>query len=208
MVDLTTLEGKDSPEKVRALCLKADHALRGTVIDPPAAAGGRDLRLSRTLVRGRRRKTLTGSDVQGRLGRHGIPQRPVSRSTCGSADVRKAAVEAGADEIDMVISRGAFLAGRYEPRSPRRFARSRQACGDAHLKIILETGELETYDNVRRASDLAIEAAASTGPLRPTARSSSRPRRARSAPPRRCPSRSPCSRRSAITTSPPASASA
>jgi deoxyribose-phosphate aldolase len=72
------------------------------------------------------------------------------------------AVAAGADEIDMVINRGAFLAGRYETVAEEIRA-IRAACGDAHLKIILETGELGTYDAVRRASDLAIGAAMSAG---------------------------------------------
>src|SRR4029450_12171165 len=70
------------------------------------------------------------------------------------ADVR-AAVDAGADEIDMVIDRGAFLAGRYVDVHDEIVA-TKAACGDAHLKVILETGELATYDNVRRASGLAM----------------------------------------------------
>ena len=78
-------------------------------------------------------------------------------------DVKKA-VSAGADEIDMVINRGAFLAGDYK-KVKDEIARVKRACGKAHLKIILETGELETYDHVRFASDLAIEAAAETGEL-------------------------------------------
>jgi deoxyribose-phosphate aldolase len=74
------------------------------------------------------------------------------------------AVKFGADEIDMVINRGAFLSGSYEEVADE-IARVRIVCGDAHLKIILETGELETLENVRAASDLAIRAAASTGPI-------------------------------------------
>jgi deoxyribose-phosphate aldolase len=88
------------------------------------------------------------------------------------ADVR-AAVAAGADEIDMVIDRGAFLAGRYLDVYDEIVA-TREACGDAHLKVILETGELATYDNVRRASWLAMLAGAdfvktSTGKVTPAA---------------------------------------
>jgi deoxyribose-phosphate aldolase len=88
------------------------------------------------------------------------------------ADVR-AAVDAGADEVDMVIDRGAFLSGRYA-RVYDEIARVREACGEAHLKVILETGELGTYDNVRRASLLAIAAGAdfvktSTGKVQPAA---------------------------------------
>ena len=88
------------------------------------------------------------------------------------AETRQA-VEAGADEIDMVIDRGAFLAGRYGPVAEEIIA-VRQACGDAHLKVILETGELKTLDNVRRASWLALLAGAdfiktSTGKISPAA---------------------------------------
>jgi len=78
-------------------------------------------------------------------------------------DVRRA-VEAGAHEIDMVINRGAFLAGRYDVVADE-ITQTRQACAGADLKIILETGELETYDNIRRASDLAIRAAEDAGPI-------------------------------------------
>jgi deoxyribose-phosphate aldolase len=88
------------------------------------------------------------------------------------ADTRDA-VEAGADEIDMVIDRGAFLAGRYL-QVFEEIAAVREACGDAHLKVIFETGELQTYDNVRRASWLAMLAGAhfiktSTGKVQPAA---------------------------------------
>jgi deoxyribose-phosphate aldolase len=85
----------------------------------------------------------------------------------------RAAIELGADEIDMVIDRGAFLAGRYA-KVYDEIVRVREACGDAHLKVILETGELGTYDNVRRASLLAMAAGAdfiktSTGKIQPAA---------------------------------------
>jgi len=88
------------------------------------------------------------------------------------ADVRQA-VELGADEIDMVIDRGAFLSGRYA-KVVDEIVRVKEACGDAHLKVILETGELATYDNVRRASLLAIASGAdfiktSTGKVVPAA---------------------------------------
>jgi deoxyribose-phosphate aldolase len=78
-------------------------------------------------------------------------------------DVKKA-VKAGADEIDMVINRGAFLSGCFEEVADE-ITQVRQVCGNAHLKIILETGELETLENVRFASDLAIQAAANAGPI-------------------------------------------
>ena len=101
------------------------------------------------------------------------------------AEVR-AAVAAGADEVDMVIDRGAFLSGDYLTVFEE-IVEVKEAAGDQHLKVILETGELETYDNVRRASVLAMAAGAdfiktSTGKV---------------SPPRRCRSRSSCSRRSA-----------
>ena len=88
------------------------------------------------------------------------------------ADARRA-VELGADEVDMVIDRGAFLSGRYAKVFDE-IVKVKEACGDAHLKVILETGELETYDNVRRASVLAMAAGAdfiktSTGKVQPAA---------------------------------------
>ena len=86
------------------------------------------------------------------------------------------AVELGADEIDMVIDRGAFLSGRYA-KVYDEIVQVKEACGEAHLKVILETGELGTYDNVRRASLLAIAGRRAT---------SSRPRPGRSARRRRC----------------------
>ena len=159
MVDLTTLEGKDSPEKVRALCRKAIQPYDG-VLDPPLPAVAAVCVYPAFVSVAR--KALSGSTVKVASVATGFPsgQYPL--------DVRlrdvEEAVDAGADEIDMVINRGAFLAGRFgEVRDE--IVQIKQACGAAHLKIILETGELETYDNVRRASDLAIEAAASTGEL-------------------------------------------
>jgi deoxyribose-phosphate aldolase len=153
MVDLTTLEGKDSPEKVRALCRKA---MRISEVDfdpplPPVAA----VCVYPTLVR-IARETLAGSGVKVASVATGFPsgQFPLDVRL---ADVRYAVAE-GADEIDMVISRGLFLAGRYgEVMEEIRAIKA--ACGPAHLKIILETGELETLDAVRFASDMAIEAA-------------------------------------------------
>ena len=113
------------------------------------------------------------------------------------ADVREA-VALGADEIDMVIDRGAFLSGRYA-KVYDEIVRVKEACGDAHLKVILETGELGTYDNVRRASLLAMAAGAdfiktSTGKVSPR-RDAARDARA-------------CSRRSATSTTRPAASSA
>jgi deoxyribose-phosphate aldolase len=155
MVDLTTLEGKDSPEKARSLCGKA------MVPDPE----------DRTLPRvaavcvypnlvGVCVEALRGSGVKVASVATGFPsgQYPLEVRL---DDVRRA-VEAGADEIDMVINRGAFLAGRYEEVADE-IRQTKVACGRAHLKVILETGELETLDNVRRASDLAIRAMSEVG---------------------------------------------
>jgi deoxyribose-phosphate aldolase len=165
MTDLTTLEGKDSPEKVRSLCRKA--------IDPAPA-------LSRALEAAGRapipsvaaicvypnlvataREALAGSRVKIASVATGFPsgQFPLDLRL---DDVRRAVGE-GAHEIDMVISRGAFLAGRYAEVADE-IARVKEACGHAHLKVILETGELETLDAVRFASDLAICAAFAAGP--------------------------------------------
>ena len=149
MVDLTTLEGADTPGKVRALCAKA---LRPDPADPTCPRGGRDLRLP---VDGRRSppRRCAGSGVHLASVATAFPsgQAPLDVKL---ADTR-AAVAAGADEIDMVINRGAFLAGRYLEVFEEIVA-VKEACGGAHLKVILETGELATYDNVRRASWLAM----------------------------------------------------
>jgi deoxyribose-phosphate aldolase len=163
MVDLTTLEGKDSPEKVRALCRKAvmpgvDH--EGKALLPVAAVC-----VYPNLV-AVAREALGDSGVKVASVATGFPsgQYPLAVRI---EDTRRA-IRDGADEIDMVISRGAFLAGKYDVvfEEIREFKAvcnaSSSIGGDApahvHLKVILETGELETYDNVRRASDLAIEA--------------------------------------------------
>ncbi len=158
MIDLTTLEGKDSPEKVRGLCRKAIRPYEGTLpagAEPlPSVAA---VCVYPALVE-LARAYLAGTGVKVASVATGFPsgQYPLDIRL---ADVRQA-VEAGADEIDMVINRGAFLAGRFGEVAEEIRA-VLEACGTAHLKIILETGELETYDNVRRASDLAIEAAMS-----------------------------------------------
>jgi deoxyribose-phosphate aldolase len=156
MLDLTTLEGKDSPEKVRSLCRKAVQPYDGSAGEiaggvPSVAA----VCVYPALVP-IARKALVGTGVKVASVATGFPsgQFPLEVRL---EDVRQA-VDAGADEIDMVINRGAFLAGRYEEVADE-IRQVKHACGPAHLKIILETGELETYDNIRRASDLAIEAA-------------------------------------------------
>jgi deoxyribose-phosphate aldolase len=166
MVDLTTLEGADTPGKVRALCAKA---VRPDVADPsvPSVAA---VCVYPDLVQVARH-ALPGSGVAVASVATSFP------SGRASLDVKLAdtryAVTAGADEIDMVIDRGAFLAGRYG-QVYAEIRAVREACGDAHLKVILETGELATLDNVARASWLAMLAGAdfvktSTGKVTPAA---------------------------------------
>jgi deoxyribose-phosphate aldolase len=166
MMDLTTLEGKDTDGKVRALCAKA---MRPDPSDPsiPAVAA---VCLYPSLVPVAR-DALTGSGVRVASVATGFPSGQTYLEV-KLAEVRLAA-EAGADEIDMVIDRGAFLAGDYATVFDEIVA-VRAACGSAHLKVILETGELETFDNVRRASILAMAAGAdfiktSTGKVAPAA---------------------------------------
>ena len=154
MLDLTTLEGKDSPEKVRALCAKAicPHISSVPLKDPvPHVAA---VCVYPMLVP-TAKQALVGHDIKIAAVATGFPsgQYPLDIRL---KDVR-AAVEAGADEIDMVVSRGLFLAGQFDVFQ-KEIVETKDACGPSHLKIILETGELETLDNARRASDLAINA--------------------------------------------------
>jgi deoxyribose-phosphate aldolase len=166
MIDLTTLEGADTPGKVRALSTKAVQPDPGDPTIPSVAA----VCVYPSLVAVARR-TLAGSAVNVASVATAFPsgQAPLEVKL---ADVR-AAVEAGADEIDMVIDRGAFLSGRLGQVYDEVVA-VKEACGDAHLKVILETGELGTYDAVRRASLVAIAGGAdfiktSTGKVSPAA---------------------------------------
>ncbi|MFZ8979359.1 MAG: deoxyribose-phosphate aldolase, partial [Candidatus Nanopelagicales bacterium] len=165
MVDLTTLEGMDTPGKVRALCAKA---LRPDPTDPttPHVAAvcvyGDMAAIARDAV---------GDIVHVAAVATAFPSGRASLAV-KLADTRDA-VANGADEIDMVIDRGAFLAGRYLDVFDEIVA-VKEACGTAHLKVIFETGELRTYDNVRRASFLAMLAGAdfiktSTGKVSPAA---------------------------------------
>jgi deoxyribose-phosphate aldolase len=165
-VDLTTLEGRDTPGKVRALCAKARRPDPTDPTCPAVAAVCVYGDLVATAV-----DALVGSGVRVASVATAFPsgRAPLEVKL---ADVQ-AAVEAGADEIDMVIDRGAFLAGRYLDVHDE-IAATRETCGGAHLKVILETGELATYDNVRRASWLAMVAGAdfiktSTGKVSPAA---------------------------------------
>ncbi|WP_456093833.1 deoxyribose-phosphate aldolase [Ornithinimicrobium avium] len=166
MIDLTTLEGADTPGKVRGLCTKALSPLPSDPSTPRPAA---------VCVYGdmvaTARATLGASDVKVAAVATAFPSGRASLPV-KLADTRYA-VEAGADEIDMVIDRGAFLSGDHVTVFEQIVA-VKEACGDARLKVILETGELVTYDNVRRASWLAMLAGAdfiktSTGKVAPAA---------------------------------------
>ncbi len=165
-IDLTTLEGSDTRDKVRGLCEKAKsvHTLGPGFPDvaavcfyPPFA------RLAK--------ETLKGSTVQVATVAGAFPagQSPINIKV----NEVKFAVDEGADEIDMVISRGKFLEGSYQEVFDE-IAAIREVCGQAHLKVILETGELKTVARIRRASELAILAGAdfiktSTGKIQPAA---------------------------------------
>ena len=154
MLDLTTLEGKDSPEKARALCRKAVVPDASRPELPSVAAVCVYPNLVKVCVEELAR-TPGGERVNIASVATGFPsgQYPL--------DVRiedvKRAVADGAHEIDMVINRGAFLAGRYDEVAEE-IRQVKVACAKAHLKVILETGELETLDQVRLASDIAIRA--------------------------------------------------
>jgi deoxyribose-phosphate aldolase len=147
-IDLTTLEGADTPGKVAALCSKAIRPDPTDASIPSCAA----ICVYPNLVPTARER-LQGTALHVAAVATGFPsgQYPTPIKV---ADVRSA-VELGADEIDMVIDRGAFLSGRYA-KVYDEVVRVKEACGEAHLKVILETGELGTYDNVRRATLLAI----------------------------------------------------
>jgi deoxyribose-phosphate aldolase len=166
MMDLTTLEGADTPGKVAALCSKA---IRPDPVDrsvPPVAA----VCVYPNLVQVAKAR-LEGSGVKVASVATYFPsgQAPLDVKVAEVRDV----VALGADEVDMVIDRGAFLSGRYA-KVYDEIVKVKEACAPAHLKVILETGELGTYDNVRRASLLAMAAGAdfiktSTGKVQPAA---------------------------------------
>ncbi len=165
MVDLTTLEGMDTPGKVRALCAKARRPDPTDPTTPSVAAVcvyGDLVAIAREAV---------GDSLHVAAVATAFPSGRASLAVklADTAD----AVAAGADEIDMVIDRGAFLSGDYGLVFDEIVA-VKQACGSAHLKVILETGELRTLDNVRRASWLSMLAGAdfiktSTGKISPAA---------------------------------------
>ena len=166
MIDLTTLEGKDTKGKVRQLCYKAMHP-HDSIKDLPTVAA---ICVYPSYV-AVAKKALEGSDIKVASVATVFPS--------GQSNLKvkitdtKFAVSQGADEIDMVISRGQFLSGNYQFVFDE-IAAVKEACGYAHLKVILETGELDTLDNVRRASEIAMLAGAdfiktSTGKIQPAA---------------------------------------
>jgi deoxyribose-phosphate aldolase len=166
MIDLTTLEGKDSEGKVKQLCYKASHLHDKYPGLPNVAA----ICVYPNMVP-IAKKSLDGTGINVASVATAFPS--------GMADIKakleevKSVVDAGADEVDMVISRGKFLSGNYGYVSDE-ISQVKEACGKAHLKVILETGELVTLDNVRLASDIAMEAGAdfiktSTGKISPAA---------------------------------------
>ncbi|MCW2846997.1 MAG: deoxyribose-phosphate aldolase [Marmoricola sp.] len=170
MVDLTTLEGSDTPGKVRALAAKAMRPDPADPTCPPVAAVCVYPDMV-PFVKEALSRSGGSSGVRIASVATAFPSGRAARDV-KLADVEDA-VDAGADEIDMVIDRGAFLSGRYL-QVYEEIVAVRQACGSAHLKVIFETGELQTYDNVRRASWLAMLAGGhfiktSTGKVQPAA---------------------------------------
>ena len=166
MIDLTTLEGKDTPGKVKQMCFKAHH-LHSLHPNLPQVAA---VCVYPSMV-AIAKQALEGTSVKIASVATAFPSGQ-SNLEIKLADV-KLAVDSGADEIDMVISRGKFLSGEYNFVFDE-IAMIKEACGVARLKVILETGELCTLDNVRKASDIAMYAGAdfiktSTGKIQPAA---------------------------------------
>ena len=166
MMDLTTLEGQDTPGKIAALCSKA---LRPDPVDVSIPAVAAICVYPNLVADAKARVSGSGVKVASVATAFPSGQSPTEIKVAEA----RAVVELGADEVDMVIDRGAFLSGRYA-KVYDEIVRVKEACGSAHLKVILETGELGTYDNVRRASLLAIAGGAdfiktSTGKISPAA---------------------------------------
>lgn len=166
MIDLTTLEGKDTPGKVKQMCYKAHH-LHDSYPNLPNVAAvcvfPSMVRIAKTALNGTNVKVASVSTA--------FPSGQSTRAV--KLSDTKFAVDEGADEIDMVISRGKFLAGEYNFVFDE-IAAIKEACGKSRLKVILETGELCTLDSVRKASDIAMYAGAdfiktSTGKIQPAA---------------------------------------
>ena len=167
MCDLTTLEGKDTPGKVAYLCRKALQPADAKYDVPPCAA----VCVYPNMTKYARKFLGENSPVHVAAVATGFPsgQYPLKTKL---EEVRRTVAD-GADEIDMVIDRGAFLAGEHA-KVYDEIAATKEACGLAHLKVILETGELVTYDNVRLASEIAMRAGGdfiktSTGKVNPAA---------------------------------------
>jgi deoxyribose-phosphate aldolase len=165
MIDLTTLEGSDTPGKVRMLCRKAKRPIEREDCPNVAAVCVYPSMVPVAV------DEVGDTDINVASVATYFPsgQVPLDEKLEDIED----AVEAGADEIDTVINRGAFLSGDYETVYDE-VRKSKEVCGDAHLKVILEVGELNTYDNVRLASQIAIDAGAdfiktSTGKVSPKA---------------------------------------
>lgn len=166
MIDHTTLEGKDSEGKVIQLCAKARlpyapmpelPSVAAVCVYPPMVATAK--------------KALRGTNVKVASVATAFPSGMAQLKV--KLDDTRFAIAQGADEVDMVISRGEFLKGNYNFVFDE-IAAIKEACGEAHLKVILETGELETLENVRKASDIAMYAGAdfiktSTGKISPAA---------------------------------------
>jgi deoxyribose-phosphate aldolase len=166
MIDLTTLEGKDTPGKVRQLCFKAQH-LHDQTSDLPKVAA---VCVYPSMV-GIAKKALGDSGIKVASVSTAFPSGQAPFSV--KKDDTLFALENGADEIDMVISRGRFLAGDYQFVFDE-IAAIKELCTSARLKVIFETGELDSLDQVRKISDLAIAAGAdfiktSTGKIQPAA---------------------------------------
>jgi len=166
MIDLTTLEGKDTAGKVKQLCYKGKHLNDAYEGLPTVAA----ICVYPSMVK-IAKKAVEGSDIKIASVATAFPsgQAPTNVKISDT----KFAVNEGADEVDMVISRGKFLGGEYNFVFDE-IAAIKEACGEARLKVILETGELVTLDKVRRASDIAMYAGAdfiktSTGKIQPAA---------------------------------------
>lgn len=166
MIDLTTLEGMDTSGKVIQLCQKAKEPHAALPNLPTVAA----VCVYPNMV-SVAKKALRGTDINIASVATAFPSGMTTLDA--KLEETKQVVEDGADEVDMVISRGEFLKGNYHYVYDE-IAAVKEACGDAHLKVILETGELQTYENVRKASDLAMHAGAdfiktSTGKVKPAA---------------------------------------
>jgi len=166
MTDLTTLEGNDTPGKVAFLCRKAMQPLHPRYEVPSCAAVCVYPNLVRIAKKFLKQSTVKVASVATAFPTGLMPLKLKLQEV-------RTAVHDGADEIDMVINRANFLAGEYE-RVFDQIAATEEACGRAHLKVILETGELQTYDNVRLASEIAMRAGAdfiktSTGKISPAA---------------------------------------